>query len=75
MNLHNNASQDDQIHCFKEGKPCEAGAAIFKEQQAIMDDPSLKTNPFLEISESDVEEANDTCLFLDSDSYSGVDIL
>ena len=55
-------------------KPCEAGAAIFKEQLAIMDDPSLKTNPFLEISESDVEEANETCLLLDSDSDSACPI-
>ena len=38
-----------------------------------MGDPNLKTNPFLEISESDVEEANDPCLLLYSDS--DVDIL
>ena len=47
----------------------------FKEQQAIMDDPSLKTNPCLEISELDIMEANDPCLLLDSDSDSDVDIL
>ena len=51
-------------------------AAASKEQLVIMDDPNLKTNPFLEISESDVEEANDPCLLLHSDSdYSDVDIL
>ena len=75
MNLPNDRCQDGQMHCFKEGKPCEAGAAIFKEKLAIMDDPSLKTNPVLEISESDVEEANDPCLLLELDSDSDVDIL
>ena len=69
LNLPNNGSQDDQIHCFKEGKPGEADAAMFKEQLAIMDDPSLKINPFLEISESDIEEANDLCLLLDYFSF------
>ena len=34
-----------------------------------MDDPSLNTNPFLEMSESDVDEANDPCLLLNSDSF------
>ena len=65
LNLPNDGYQDDQIHLFKEGKPYEAGAAIFKEQLAIMDDPSLNNKSFLEILESYVKEANDPCLLLD----------
>ena len=56
------------IHCFKKGKPCEAGAALLKEQLNVLDDSTLSKNPFDEITESDMEDANEPFRLLDPDS-------
>ena len=68
LNLPNDGSQDEMIHCFKKGKPCEAGAALLKEQLNVLDDSTLSKNPFDEITESDMEDANEPFRLLDPDS-------
>ena len=47
-------SEDDQIHCLKEGQPCHAGLDhLTSIQQAVS--PSRATNPFADVSMSDTE--------------------
>ena len=49
-------SEDDQIHCLKEGQPCHAGQdRLASSQQALT--ASCSTNPFTELTLLDVEEA------------------
>ena len=49
-------SEDDQIHCLKEGQPCHAGQdRLASIQQALT--ASRATDPFADVTLSDVEEA------------------
>ena len=49
-------SEDDQIHCLKEGQPCHAGQdRLASIQQALT--ASRATDPFADVTVSDVEEA------------------
>ena len=64
------ASQDDPIHCLKEGQPCSTGREMLRTQLDILDEPH--TNPFQcdEFTSSDVEEGYPTMVTmqqLDSD--------
>ena len=68
LNLPNDGSQDEVIHCFKKGNPCEAGAALLKAQLDVLEDSLLNQNPFDEITESDMEDANEPFRLLDQDS-------
>ena len=49
-------SEDDQIHCLKEGQPCHTGQdRLAPIQQALT--ASCATDPFADVTLSDVEEA------------------
>ena len=49
-------SEDDQIHCLKEGQPCHGGQDhLASIQQALT--ASCATDPFADVTLSDVEEA------------------
>ena len=49
-------SEDDQIHCLKEGQPCHTGQdRLASIQQALT--ASCATDPFADVTLSDVEEA------------------
>ena len=49
-------SEDDQIHCLKEGHPCHTGQdRLASIQQALT--ASCSTDPFADVTLSDVEEA------------------
>ena len=59
-----------KIHCFKKGEMCEAGA----EQLSVLDEPNLP-NPFMEIDDSDTEEADEMNIIdNDSDVDSDIDV-
>ena len=50
------ASEDDKISCFKEGKPCYAGRQLLKNQMELFGDPSeTEEDPFHSFTESDTE--------------------
>ena len=69
LNLPVDGSQDDTIHCLKEGQPCSSGRAMLRSQLDILNEPD--TNPFSDCTSSDVEEAYPpTLLVLDSDHES-----
>ena len=68
LNLAVDGSQDSEIHCFKKGHPCEAGAEQLKAQLSVLDEPTLP-DPFQEITNSDIEVAGDeNNMVLDEDS-------
>ena len=49
-------SEDDQIHCLKEGQPCHTGQdRLASIEQALTS--SCATDPFADVTLSDVEEA------------------
>ena len=77
LNLPVDASQDDSIHCLKEGQPCSTGREMLRSQLDILDEPNM--NPFRcdEFTSSDVEEAYPamvTMQQLDSDHEEDSDI-
>ena len=66
-------SNDDFIHCFKEGQPCSAGRAMLRTQLGILREPEI-ANPF-ECTDSDVKEAYPSAMELvDSDQEGDSDI-
>ena len=48
-------SEDNLIHCFKEGSSCAAGAELLRQQLMVRGDLSLTKNPF-ENANEDTEE-------------------
>ncbi|CAH3162370.1 unnamed protein product [Porites lobata] len=73
LNLPVDGSQDDTIHCLKEGQLCSSGRAMLRSQLDISNEPD--TNPFSDCTSSDVEEAYPpTLLVLDSDHEGDSDI-
>ena len=72
LNLPVDGSNDDIIHCFKEGQPCSTGRAMLQTQLDILREPDA--NPFA-CTDSDVEEAYPPTLELvDSDKEGDSDI-
>ena len=68
VNLKTDGSEDEKIHCFKEKGPCFAGAALLKDQTALLSDKDLEKDPFnFDPTESDIEDANIEFNILDED--------
>ena len=57
MNLANDGTEDDFIHCLKKGQPCEASRQKLDSQLSILVHGSDAVNPL--ISPSDAEDANE----------------
>ena len=58
LNLAVDGSEDSVIHCFKKGQICEARSEHLQAQHSVLDEPNLP-NTFQDITDSDIEEAND----------------
>ena len=63
----NDGCEDGGIHCFKENQPCFAGSQLLQNQIDLLFDNNIDKNPFanLEISDTDIEEANASFNLLD----------
>ena len=48
-------SEEDKIHCFKEGQPCSDGRAMLRSRLDILKEP--ETNSFQSSNDSEVEKA------------------
>ena len=57
LNLANDGTEDDFIHCLKRGQPCKVGRQKRNSQLSIVVDDIDAVNPF--ISPSDEEDANE----------------
>ena len=75
LNLAVDGTEDSMIHCFKKGQPCEAGSDQLQAQLSVLDEPNLP-NPFIVVTDSDVEEANDANLSvaIDPDDDDDIDV-
>ena len=57
LNLKNDGSEDNMIHCFKNGQPCSACATLLQDQVHIINnDDVVNAKPF-DVTDSDVDEA------------------
>ena len=66
MNLNTNGSEDDLIHCFKEGEPCQNGREQLISQLDMLEEP-YRPNPFDLITVSDVDEADNAVFLIEED--------
>ena len=57
LNLANDGTEDDFIHCLKKGQPCKASRQKLESQLSILVEESDAKNPF--ISPSDEEDTNE----------------
>ena len=74
LNLANDGSEDERIHCFKPKEPCHAGRQQLKSQLSVLDERN-RDNPFENITDSDVEDAVDDLNIVDaSDDENDIDI-
>lgn len=72
LNLNVDGSEDSAIHCFKERQPCQAGAQQLKSQLSVLEEPN-RPNPFLDITDSDIDEANEMNMPLVDDDLDEID--
>ena len=55
--LPNDGQEDDQISCFKPGRPCEASREVLNQHMKLLTDESLHINPFSrDITDYDMED-------------------
>ena len=65
-------SDDNQIHCFKPGEPCEGGRDVLAEKmQHFMADPDEIDDPFSSDEDQQETENNEICIDYDDDE--GID--
>ena len=68
LTLPNDRQEDNQISCFKPGRPYEVGREILNQQTKLLTDESLHINPFSrDITDSDMEGANEETNIIESD--------
>ena len=74
LNLVNDGSEDERIHCFKPKEPCHAGRQQLKSQLSVLDERN-RDNPFENITDSDVKDAVDDLSIVDaSDNENDINI-
>ena len=58
LTLPNDGQEDNQISCFKPGRPCEAIREVLNQHMKLLTDERLHINSFsLDITDSDMEDA------------------
>ena len=72
LNLANDGTEDDNIHCLKKGQPSAAGMEKLNWQLSILSDESQGNNPF--ISLSDEEDAAEEMNVIDDDDDEMIDV-
>ena len=64
---------EDSVIAFKEGKPCQAGGKQLQSQPSVLEEPNLP-NPFSEITDSDIDEANEANMPLIGNDVEELDV-
>lgn len=73
LNLKSDGSEDDYIHCFKSGQPCENAAETLRSQQKRLSEPDF--NPFeYETTDSDIDEAAPAVIIVENSDHGDEDI-
>ena len=73
MNLATDGSEDNLIHCFKEGEPCKAGKEILQSQPSILTEKNV--NPFETDKSDNAVAAPESIVDLDHDEDEDIDIM
>ena len=73
LTIDDNDKDDEQISCFKPGKPCAEGYKVLKEQMTIFSEQQNTANTF-EITDSDVEDAQFPGNILSGDKEDDADV-
>ena len=66
LNLANDGTEDNFIHCSKKRQPCEAGRQKLNSQLSVLVEESEAVNPF--ISPSDKEDANEEIIVIEDET-------
>ena len=64
-------SDDDKIHCFKPGQPCEKGRQVLAEQLKLLN--TVELNPFF-MNDEDIDACAPEDILIDADHDSDEDI-
>ena len=68
LTLPNDKQEDNQILCFKPGRPYEGDRKILNQDMKLLTDYSLHINPFSrDIADTDMEDANEETNIIESD--------
>ena len=70
--LADDGSEDETIHCFKEGQPCHSGMQRLKLMASSIDENQI--NPFDNFTESDVQDCAPDIARIDSDEENDIDV-
>ena len=73
LTFDDNGKDDQQISCFKPGKPCAERYKVLKEQMTIFSEQQNIANTF-KITDSDVEDAQFPGNILSDDEEDDVDV-
>ena len=60
ITIHTDGSEDDKIHCFKPGQPCEQGRYVLEEADATATDSD--SDPFAADEDDEEVENNEACI-------------
>ena len=68
----NDEQGDNQISCFKPGRPCKGDWKILNQEMKLLTDYSLHINQFFrDISDSDMEDAHEETNIIESNEEIG----
>ena len=68
----NDEQGDNQISCFKPGRPCKGDRKILNQEMKLLTDYSLHINQFFrDISDSDMEDAHEETNIIESNEEIG----
>ena len=73
LTIDGNGEGDEQISCFKPGKPCAEGYKVLKKQMTIFSEQQNTANAF-KITDSDVEDVQFPGNILSDDEEDDVDV-
>ena len=68
LTLPNGRQKEDQISCFKLGRPCAAGCQTLNQQMKLLTDERLHINPFSQYItiNSDIKDVNEKTNIIES---------
>ena len=73
LNLKSDGSEDDDIHCFKSGQPCENAAEMLRSQQKMLSEPDFNRFEY-GTTDSDNDEAAPAFIIVENSDYDDEDI-
>ena len=73
LSLPVDGSRDNEISCFKEGKPCESGRKVLEQQMTVFLNPEDRDHDPFEVTEDDINDAVPEILLIERDDIDDVE--